>query len=52
MVAGDTTHYIVFILLTRGEYSRYCDGSGISELQANRAERYPEPQPFTGQGNA
>ena len=52
MVAGDTTHYIVFILLTRGEYSRYCDGSGISELQANRAERYPEPQPFTGAGNA
>ena len=50
MVAGDTTHYIVFILLTRGEYSRYCDGSGISELQANRAERFPEPQPFTGQG--
>ncbi len=52
MVAGDTTHYIVFILLTRGEYSRYCDGSGISELQANRAERFPQPQPFTGQGTA
>jgi hypothetical protein len=50
MVAGDTTHYIVFILLTRGEYSQYCDGSGISELQGDRAERFPEPQPFTGQG--
>jgi hypothetical protein len=50
MVAGDTTHYIVFILLTRGEYSQYCDGSGISELQRMRAERPPEPQPFTGQG--
>ena len=50
MVAGDTTHYIVFILLTRGEYSRYCDGSGISQLQTDRAERLPQPQPFTGEG--
>ncbi len=52
MVANDTTHYIVFILLTRGEYSRYCDGSGISQLQAERSERLPQPQPFTGEGTA
>ena len=50
MVANDTTHYIVFILLTRGEDSSYCDGSGISQLQADRAEQYPQPQPFTGSG--
>src|SRR6185369_2762705 len=50
MVADDTTHYIVFILLTRGEHSSYCDGSGISQLQADRAEQYPQPQPFTGSG--
>ena len=41
MVANDTTHYIVFILLTRGEHSSYCDGSGISQLQADRGGAIP-----------
>ncbi|HMK12199.1 MAG TPA: hypothetical protein VK461_11495 [Acidimicrobiales bacterium] len=52
MVANDTTHYIVFILLTRGEYSQFCNGSGIPEQQQERGEREPQPQPFMGEGTS
>lgn len=45
MVANDTSHYLVFIVATRGEETSFCDGRG---LQEDYGERTPQPQPFTG----
>ncbi len=39
--------YPVFVLLTQGENTSFCDGRG---LQADKGERIPLPQPFTGAG--
>ena len=45
-------HYAVFLLMTRGEASGYCSGSGILNTdtgdQTVFGERLPQPQPFTG----
>ncbi len=41
----DDRHYNVFVLLTQGEGSGYCDGHG---LDAGAGERPPLPQPFAG----
>ena len=38
-----TDHYPVLMLLTRGEATRYCDGSGFDP---GTGERAPAPQPF------
>lgn len=37
--------YPVFVLLTHGEGTSFCDGRG---LQTDLGERVPRPQPFTG----
>jgi hypothetical protein len=45
-------HYPVFMLMTRGEGSGYCNGAGILGTgtgdQTLFGERLPQPQPFTG----
>lgn len=53
-MVDESLHYTVFILLTRGENSGFCNGAGISTEvvgdQARLAERIPFPQPFQGPG--
>jgi len=44
LVEHDTTHYPVFILATRGEQTRYCDGSGFDP---GTGERAPKPASFS-----
>lgn len=39
--------FVVFILLTHGEWTTFADGHG---LQADLGERVPHPQPFKGPG--
>jgi hypothetical protein len=49
LLARDTGHYDVFILLTHGEAGGACDGAG---LQGDAGERVPQPQPFAGRRTA
>ena len=48
MIANASDNYPVFLLMTQGESTGFCDGSG---LQADLGERVPQPQPFTGRGS-
>lgn len=48
LVGGQGDHYVVFVLLTRGEATRFCDGHG---LQAVYGERQPPATwPWPGEG--
>ena len=45
LLAHDTDHYVVFLLLTQGEAGESCTGGG---LQAEIGERRPVPADFAG----
>jgi hypothetical protein len=49
LLARDTSHYLVFLLLTQGEAGGSCTGQG---LQAELGERRPVPTSFAGPGSA
>lgn len=48
-VGGRGDHYVVFVLLTRGEDTRFCDGHGF---QPTYGEREPHPAGWPGRRTA
>jgi hypothetical protein len=49
LLERDTDHYPVLMLMTHGEQSQFCNGSGFD---ANTNERLPQPQPFSNAPSA